>query len=178
MTWTCRPWPTRPEVFQTYLGLPIANMLSSRGCYGRCSFCSIRAWYRQNPGKELRQRSAADVAREMAALYHDRGIRIFNFHDDNFFLPRAADNVRRFRDLKDRLDALAVGRIAIQVKARPDSVEPAVLAALVDLGLLPRLPGRREQRRGGPEGPGPRHPARAEPRGPAPPARGRHAHIL
>jgi anaerobic magnesium-protoporphyrin IX monomethyl ester cyclase len=131
-----RPWPLRPEVFQTYLGLPIANMLSSRGCFGRCSFCSIRAWYRENPGKELRQRSPEEVAREMAMLYYDHGIRIYNFHDDNFFLPRPEDNVRRFRALKERLDGLGVGRIAIQIKARPDSVRPEVLAPLMDLGLF------------------------------------------
>jgi radical SAM superfamily enzyme YgiQ (UPF0313 family) len=131
-----RPWPTRPEVFHTYLGLPIANILSSRGCFGRCSFCSIRAWYRQNPGKRFRQRAAGQVAREMAALYHERGVRIFNFHDDNFFLPREDANVERFRDLRGRLNGHGVGRIAVQVKARPDSVTPAVMAALVDLGVF------------------------------------------
>jgi anaerobic magnesium-protoporphyrin IX monomethyl ester cyclase len=131
-----RAWPVRPEVFHAYLGLPITNMLSSRGCYGTCSFCSIRAWYQENPGRRLRQRAAAEVAREMAALYHDRGVRIFNFHDDNFFLPREEDNLRRFADLRQNLDRLGVGRIAVQAKARPDSVTPAVMQALLDLGLF------------------------------------------
>jgi radical SAM superfamily enzyme YgiQ (UPF0313 family) len=131
-----KPWPVRPEAFQTYLGLPIANVLASRGCFGQCDFCSIQAWYRQNAGPRFRQRRPERVAEEVAALYHERGVRIFNFHDDNFFLPEAAANVERFRDLARRLDALGVGRIAIQVKARPDSVTPEVMAALVDLGLF------------------------------------------
>jgi radical SAM superfamily enzyme YgiQ (UPF0313 family) len=131
-----RPWPTRPEQFPHYLGLPIANMLAGRGCFANCHFCSINAWYRQNSGRRFRQRTADCVAREMAYLYHERGVRLFNFHDDNFFLPNAAANVARFRHWRQTLDRLNVGPIGIQVKARPDSVEPEVVAALKDLGLF------------------------------------------
>ena len=49
-----RPFPSRPAEFHSYLGLPIANMLSSRGCFGNCSFCSINAWHRRNAGKRFR----------------------------------------------------------------------------------------------------------------------------
>ena len=129
-------WPTRNDRQPAYLGLPIANMLSSRGCYGACSFCSIRAWHRQIGGAALRQRRAEEVAAEMARLYHERGVRIYNFHDDNFFLPDEADNIRRFEDLRDALNALGVGRIAIQVKARPDSVQPASMGLLKQMGLF------------------------------------------
>ncbi|MCX5670104.1 MAG: radical SAM protein [Planctomycetota bacterium] len=131
-----RPWPTRPAQFHTYLGLPIANMLSGRGCFANCHFCSINAWYRENPGRRFRQRDAARVAEEMADLYHHRGVRIFNFHDDNFFLPDEAANLERFRDLKRRLDGLGLGRIAIQVKARPDSVTRPVMDVLMEVGLF------------------------------------------
>jgi radical SAM superfamily enzyme YgiQ (UPF0313 family) len=131
-----RPLPTRPDRFHEYLGFPIANMLASRGCFGNCSFCSIQAWYRHNPGKRFRQRSTAASAREMAGLYHERGVRIFNFHDDNFFVARERDNVERFREFKRQLDWLGVGTIALQVKARPDSITPATLAALKALGLF------------------------------------------
>jgi len=131
-----RPWPTRPEWFHTYLGLPIANMLAGRGCFAHCHFCSISAWHRQNPGKRFRQRAVEAVAAEMAHLYHARGVRLFNFHDDNFFLPDARQNLERFRALKRRLDGLGVGRIGIQVKARPDSVRLDVVEALMALGLF------------------------------------------
>jgi radical SAM superfamily enzyme YgiQ (UPF0313 family) len=131
-----RPAPTRPPEFDTCLGLPIANMLSSRGCFGRCNFCSINAWYRENSGKRFRHRRPDRVAAEMAGLYHERGVRVFNFHDDNFFLARPAASVARLREMKQHLDALGVGRIAIQVKARPDSLTPEVVAALADLGCF------------------------------------------
>jgi len=130
------PYPTRPATFQNYLGLPIANILGSRGCYANCNFCSIVAWIKQNGGKRLRQRSVSSIAAEMTSLYHGNGIRIFNFHDDNFFLPREADNLRRFAALERELLASGMDRYAIQVKARTDSVTPAVVAALKRIGLF------------------------------------------
>jgi radical SAM superfamily enzyme YgiQ (UPF0313 family) len=131
-----RPWPTRPDRFADYLGLPIANMLSSRGCHANCHFCSINAWYRQNPGRRFRRRGVEAVADEMAWLYHQRGVRIFNFHDDNFFLPGEADNLRRIRALRACLAERDVRKIGIQVKARPDAITEPVVAALKAIGLF------------------------------------------
>ncbi len=131
-----RPWPTRPEVFHEYFGLPMAAMLSGRGCYANCAFCSIRAWHRKLGGRRFRQRSVEDVVAEMAHLYHDRGVRIFNFHDDNFFLPDAAANLRRFEAIRAALAAAGVTGIGFQVKARPDNVEPEVMDLLKEMGLF------------------------------------------
>ncbi|MDD4890099.1 MAG: radical SAM protein, partial [Phycisphaerae bacterium] len=131
-----RPWPTRPEQFHDYLGQPIANMLSGRGCYANCHFCSINAWHRQNGGPRFRLRAPECVAREMAALYHDHGVRIFNFHDDNFFLPDRAAMLVRLNELHTHLQSLGVGRIAIQVKARPPDIHADTLAVLCKIGLF------------------------------------------
>jgi len=129
-------WPTRTPPFHTYLGLPIANLLGSRGCFGRCNFCSIAAWHKKTGGPAFRQRSARCVAEEMAMLYHEHGVRIFNFHDDNFFLPAEKDNLKRFAALEGELRGRRVGRIALQVKARPDSITEEVVDRLKQLGLF------------------------------------------
>jgi hypothetical protein len=76
------------------------------------------------------------VAREMAALFHERGVRIFNFQDDNFFLPTARANLERFGALGRALAGLGVEGIAIQAKGRPDAMDPEVLDVLVELGLF------------------------------------------
>src|SRR5581483_9420302 len=69
-------------------GHRIAPLVSSRGCYANCTFCCIAAWHEETqPGKRFRLRSAADVADEMVAEQRERGIEIFVFHDDNFFVP-------------------------------------------------------------------------------------------
>jgi len=131
-----KPWPARPERFRSHLGFPIANMLGSRGCYGRCSYCSIAAWYEQVGGPRLRQRRVDDVADEMARLYHGRGVRIFNFHDDNFFLRSRRRNLERFATLRKGLNDRGVGRFALQIKARPDDIDEETLDALEALGLF------------------------------------------
>jgi anaerobic magnesium-protoporphyrin IX monomethyl ester cyclase len=131
-----RPWPTRPERFHRYLGLPVANMLAGRGCWGSCAFCSIQAAHRLSGGRRFRQRAPAEVAAEMAGLYHRRGVRIFNFQDDNFLLPIAQASLERLRALKAAMDAEGIGRVALQIKARPDSITPEVADQLVSMGLF------------------------------------------
>src|SRR5207248_8599805 len=61
-----------------------------------CSFCCIAAWHEQSlPGKRYRVRDVDDVADEMLELKKTRGIDVFVFHDDNFFLPGHKKNLER-----------------------------------------------------------------------------------
>lgn len=129
------PLPVRKTPFDSYLGLPIANMLSSRGCTHSCAFCSISAWHRMCGGKRYRMRSPELVADEMADLY-SQGVRIFNFHDDNFILDDKAATFERLKALKKGLDTRGVGRIAFAIKARPDYVEEDLFAYLKSMGLF------------------------------------------
>jgi hypothetical protein len=73
----------------------------------------------------------------MASLHHDRGVDIFVFHDDNFFLPRHEDSLARIHALADALAARRVGRIGTVVKARPNDVTREILQAMRDrLGCI------------------------------------------
>ena len=129
------PWPTRKVPYFRYLGLPIVNMLGSRGCSHHCDFCSITAWHKMSGGARLRMRSPESVAEEMAALYDD-GVRIFNFHDDNFLLPNRRLTFERLDRLADALEARRVGRIAFAIKARPDEVDRELFSRLKKMGLF------------------------------------------
>lgn len=129
------PWPPRKQPPDHYLGIPICNILSSRGCSHGCSFCSIAAWHRLCGGERLRVRAPDRVADEMAALYR-QGVRIFNFHDDNFFLRSKAASASRFEALRAALAARGVGRIAFAIKSRPDSVDKDLFARLKSMGLF------------------------------------------
>jgi len=129
------PFPKR-TTFHRYFDKPIASVLSSRGCWRDCAFCSINAWYTSGGGRKFRLRSVDNIVREMAELYHAHGVRIFNFQDDNFFLPEPGRAVRRFEELRDGLHAAGVGRIAIAVKARPDSITRDAVRVLDQLGLF------------------------------------------
>ena len=129
------PWPKR-TTFHTYFDKPIASVLSSRGCWRDCAFCSINAWYERGGGKKFRLRSVDSIVGELSDLYHRHGVRIFNFQDDNFFLPNPVKAVERFSALRDGLRGEGVDQIAIAVKARPDSITEESIRILDELGLF------------------------------------------
>jgi anaerobic magnesium-protoporphyrin IX monomethyl ester cyclase len=122
--------------FHEYFGKPIASILSSRGCWRNCAFCSINAWYKSGGGKKFRIRSLENLVAEMKELYFRYGIRIFNFQDDNFFLPNPEDALHRFEALRALLQKEGVEGIAIAIKARPDSITKESIQVLDDLGLF------------------------------------------
>jgi radical SAM superfamily enzyme YgiQ (UPF0313 family) len=59
------------------------SMLASRGCYARCSFCSIQTFFNYRP---RRVRSVENVVKEFSILYQ-QGVRKFKFVDDLFMDP-------------------------------------------------------------------------------------------
>ncbi len=125
------PWPDRRGEAAACLGHRIAPLVGSRGCYANCTFCCIAAWHEQSqPGKRYRLREPSAIADEMVALQRTRGIDVFVFHDDNFFVPGHRKNAERFAALADALEARGIGRFATVVKARPTDVDPAVFDVL------------------------------------------------
>ena len=127
------PWPDRTGEPARSFGHPIMPLVGSRGCYGHCHYCCIAAWHEASgQGKRFRLRAVEDVADEMAEQQQARGIEIFVFHDDNFFLPRPEASLGRINALADALAARGVRRFATVVKARPNDVDHAVFAALVE----------------------------------------------
>jgi anaerobic magnesium-protoporphyrin IX monomethyl ester cyclase len=129
------PFPKR-TTFHDYYGKRIASVLTSRGCWRDCAFCSINAWYKRGGGKNFRFRGVANLVAELQDLYFRHGVRIFNFQDDNFFLPDAEQACRRFEALRDGLRDAAVDDLAIAVKARPDSITRESIQVLDELGLF------------------------------------------
>lgn len=125
------PWPDRRGEPARCFGHAIAPLVSSRGCYANCTFCCIAAWHEQSlPGKRYRIRDVEDVADEMLDLKKTRGVEIFVFHDDNFFVPGHKRNFERFSALADALERRNIGAFATVVKARPTDADPAVFRVL------------------------------------------------
>ena len=128
-------WPVHRRPFDLYLGMPIVNLLGSRGCRYGCAFCSIAAWHRMCGGDRYRRRSAENLAAEMGCLWRE-GVRIFNFHDDNFLGTDRNENIAGALALRAALQQQGVGKIAFQIKARPDAVDPELFALLRSMGLF------------------------------------------
>lgn len=65
---------------------------------------------------KFRTRSIDNIVAEMKHLYDEYGVRIFNFQDDNFFLPGKTKALRRFEALRSELNHEGVEGIAIAIK--------------------------------------------------------------
>jgi radical SAM superfamily enzyme YgiQ (UPF0313 family) len=130
------PFPLRDGIPERHLGVPTAYLVGSRGCYADCEYCCIFAWHEAAVGKRYRLRTVANIADEMAWLYRERGIRFFVFHDDNFFLPTAAGNRKRFEALQAELQARKLNDIGLMLKLRPNDCDLDNMRLLKEMGLL------------------------------------------
>ncbi len=127
--------PRHKEPYDRVLGLPIANLAGSRGCAHACDFCCIAAWHRACGTTRLRLRHPERIAQEIGDLWR-RGVRVFNFHDDNFLLPDPVRSLARHRALGKALEDQGVGRISFAIKARADEVDAAQIDLLKSMGLF------------------------------------------
>jgi radical SAM superfamily enzyme YgiQ (UPF0313 family) len=133
------PFPLRSKKPQMRLGERFATLVASRGCFhSSCLYCCIGAFHSRKQGSKYALRSPENIAKEIALLYHEQKIRLFQFHDDNFMLPSKEDTLRRFRELKKALEGQGVDlhQIAFLIKARPDSINNKIARALSELGVV------------------------------------------
>jgi radical SAM superfamily enzyme YgiQ (UPF0313 family) len=133
------PFPVRNDHPQVRLGENFATLVASRGCWhAACAYCCIGAFHAQKKGSRYALRSVENIAREIAWLYHEQGVRLFQFHDDNFLQEKTEDNCARLDGLMAALEKEKVeyGRTAFLIKARPDSVTEEVVARLKKLGVV------------------------------------------
>ena len=86
-----------PYSFYT-TGWPVAQIVSSRGCPFRCSFCSSFKFL----GRKVRFRKIDNIIKEMKMLVDEYGVRSIEFVDDNFLTNReyTAELCRRIIDEK------------------------------------------------------------------------------
>jgi radical SAM superfamily enzyme YgiQ (UPF0313 family) len=130
------PCPDRTGPVRLIAGVPTAYLIGSRGCFGNCAYCCITTLHRMAPGKRFRQRQPEKIADEMAVLYHERGVRQFVFHDDNFLVPSESANHKRLDALEAAFKRRGIRDIAMVIKCRPADANKALLQRLREMGLL------------------------------------------
>jgi len=112
----------------TYRKLPAINLLMTRGCPGKCTFCN-------SAKTTLRSRSPASMVEQIKHLYHHHGIRQFQFYDDTFTVLKK--NCLEFCELlaAEKLDVSWIGFI------RGDCFSDKVAAAMKRAGCHQVLVG-------------------------------------
>jgi anaerobic magnesium-protoporphyrin IX monomethyl ester cyclase len=133
------PFPVRNIRPQVRLGENFATLVASRGCWhSSCAYCCIGAFHAGKKGKRHALRSVENIARELSWLYHEQGVRLFQFHDDNFLQASEEDNCARLDGLMAALknEGVDYGTTAFLIKARPDSITEEVADRLGRLGVV------------------------------------------
>jgi hypothetical protein len=128
--------PLRPSHSQDVLGVRCAPLIASRGCYADCSFCCIYAYADNADGARYRMRSPEDVVREMKREHDERGVCLFVFHDDNFFVPSLRKNMARYERFAALMRAEKLDDVGLVIKCRPNDVDRDLFALLKSMGMV------------------------------------------
>lgn len=148
-----RLWPLRADEAPTLLGIVKADVAASRGCAGRCAYCGVAALERDlcnerqllglpaghAPGRI--ERPIDDLADELAALYHERTVRIVQLVDDNVLGPDARAAAAWLADLEAALRRRRVGPMGWRLMVEPSALSDEVADAFARLGVLTALVG-------------------------------------
>lgn len=126
------PFPVRTEALYR---LPEVNILGSRGCYGRCTFCYINSFYGDR--SPWRGRSPENIASEITAIKVERGVRNFYFADPNFFGP-GLKGQERAMNIATLLKPM---NILFGIEGRVNDIRDETIGRLLDAGLRHILVG-------------------------------------
>lgn len=129
------PWPHRDSLsMERYIDMPgdipypSVQMLASRGCPFRCSFCLWPQVMYQGCG--YRPRDIHDVVAEMGFLVRERKFKSVYFDDDTFNVDRK--RVLKFCDLLKEED---LRRVPWAIMARADLMDEEMLIKMKESGL-------------------------------------------
>ncbi|MBQ9280345.1 MAG: B12-binding domain-containing radical SAM protein [Clostridia bacterium] len=126
------PYPQRPYIDLVTKRHSTVNVLTSRGCMGACTFCSISAFLGKQNSPRWRCRSIDNIIGELKVL-QQKGIKTIKFIDDSFI-----ENERDDEWCKNFYEKLQENGIRMNFRAsiRADKVTEANMKYLHDAGFF------------------------------------------
>lgn len=126
------PFPARDTLLESLKRVNAASMTTSRGCYGRCSFCSVTPFF-SSLGPKYRARTSKNVMDELDILYHEYGVRNINFNDA-IFISGKGIGYNRVREIAEEILERKMD-LHFYIHCRPNDVDEELFGLLREAGL-------------------------------------------
>lgn len=130
------PFPSRDfieERINEGKSIDTVHLYTSRGCYGTCNFCDIKAFYGDQKGYIWRARTAKNVVDEIEYLQKKYNLSIFSIYDDNF-IGIGQKGKLRAKEIANEIIRREL-KISFYISCRVDDVEPELFKLLKKAGL-------------------------------------------
>jgi len=125
------PFPKRDD-YSRYNEENHFAIITSRGCYGNCSFCSVNAFYGYDKSS-WRIRSPSNIVDEIKSLVKNYDAKVISFMDD-IFLGKSKNGKRRALELVNMIVDQGID-INFEISCRSDDVDKYILTDLKKAGL-------------------------------------------
>ena len=125
----------QPDHYAAHLpGIEPIEVLTSRGCPGKCTFCEVACFYGKTR-KAWRRRSLADVRHEILDVHQQTGQTFFDFLDDAFL--SAGESSRERRHLLTMLSHVQtrIPGFMFGIYVKPETVDRSYFRQLHSVGL-------------------------------------------
>ncbi len=121
------------DIVEMYGANVSIGIVSSRGCYAHCSYCSIKLHSKLQGARPYRMRAVKDVVDEMQEIQQEFAVRSFTLLDDNFLLPGPA-GIKRAQEFSRLLRERGM-KIELAISTRPECITYEAMSVLKDIGL-------------------------------------------
>lgn len=129
------PFPSRELLPAVLKKGGFASVLSSRGCYGRCTFCSSADFLgKSHRGKYWRPRSSRNVVDEIELLNKKYGVENLVIIDDSF-IGCLKTGSERAVNIAEEIIRRGL-KLHYLIMCKPEEVDKVVFAALKKSGLV------------------------------------------
>ena len=127
------PFPSRDHLNLVLRNKRMPSVLTSRGCYGNCSYCLVNAFYKDKPGPRWRGRSPKNVVDEIETLVRRWHISFIDFFDENFIGPGKYGK-ERVHEIADEIIKRGLN-IKFRIFCRANDVEKELFSHMKKAGL-------------------------------------------
>lgn len=105
-----------------------------RGCYRKCTFCSVPSFFLEPKGKIIRQRSNEKLITEIENLVNEYNVNYFTFIDDVFIVP-SKEGYNDTIKLAEKINKASFA-IKFSISERIDTLSEEIVDALISAGLV------------------------------------------